>query len=126
MSTCPRCHQPVEAQAVRCPHCFRALKAYGHPGIPLHQATGDTFLCDSCRYHEDNTCTFPQRPYAKTCTLYRDRSESLGNESHFSLYPSSSWGRFKRWCRSHQGWLLLFGSIAISVLIALMILIAPT
>jgi hypothetical protein len=119
MATCPRCHQLIDSQAVRCPNCFTILKAYGHPGIGLHQATGETFLCDSCRYHEDDSCTFPQRPYAKTCTLYRDRSEPVIAEFKSSLYPSSAWGRIKTWCRRNRGWLLLFGLIIVSIVIAL-------
>ncbi|OKH24783.1 zinc ribbon domain-containing protein [Hydrococcus rivularis NIES-593] len=119
MTTCPRCHQSVDAKAVRCPHCFAVLKAYGHPGIPLYQATGKTFLCDSCRYHEDDTCTFPQRPYAKTCTMYRDKSEPVEAELKFPLYPSDMWGRFKTWCRTNKGLLLLIGLIGISILVAI-------
>lgn len=119
MATCPRCHQPIDSQAVRCPNCFAVLKAYGHPGIPLHQASKDTYLCDSCRYHEDDTCTFPQRPYAKTCTLYRDRSELTELEFKSPLYPSSPWSQFTTWCRRNRGLLLLLGLIAISVLFAL-------
>jgi hypothetical protein len=119
MATCPRCHQTIDSQAIRCPYCTTALKAFGHPGIPLYQTTGETFLCDSCRYHEDDSCTFPQRPYAKTCTLYRDRSEPIIFESVAPLYPTSSWGRFKTWCRRNRSLLLLVGLIALSVAIAL-------
>lgn len=71
-ATCPRCKQPVESQAVTCPFCHTQLKAYGHPGIPLHRAKNDEYLCDSCIYHDDDTCNFPKRPYAKECTLYED------------------------------------------------------
>jgi hypothetical protein len=119
MATCPCCHQSIDSQAVRCPHCFATLKAYGHPGIPLHQATGNTFLCDSCRYHEDDSCTFPERPYAKTCTLYRDKSELIVKEVRSPLYPASPWGQLKTWCRRNRGLLLLLGSIGLSIAIAL-------
>ena len=74
--SCPRCHQLVDSQAVTCPHCRTTLKAFGHPGIPLHLATGKEYLCDSCTYHADDTCNFPQRPYAKDCTLYQNVEES--------------------------------------------------
>ncbi|MEA5513598.1 zinc ribbon domain-containing protein, partial [Nodularia sp. UHCC 0506] len=74
--SCPTCHQLVDNQAITCPYCRTTLKAYGHPGIPLHRATGKEFLCDSCTYHADDTCNFPQRPYAKDCTLYENIEES--------------------------------------------------
>jgi hypothetical protein len=41
MPNCPRCHQSINPQAVTCPYCRTPLKAYGHPGIPLHRATGE-------------------------------------------------------------------------------------
>lgn len=74
MPNCPRCHQPVNSKAVNCPYCKTPLKAYGHPGITLHRATGDQPLCTTCTYHADDTCTFPQRPLAKECTIYHDIS----------------------------------------------------
>lgn len=77
MPDCPHCQQPIDARAVACPHCRATLKAFGHPGIPLHQASGDGYLCDRCQYHADDSCTFPQRPQAKTCTLFRDLDKPL-------------------------------------------------
>lgn len=71
-ATCPRCKQKVDSQAVICQYCHTPLKAYGHPGIPLHRAPSDEYLCDNCVYHADDTCNFPKRPYAKECTLYED------------------------------------------------------
>lgn len=53
------------------------LKAYGHPGITLHRAIGDTSLCETCTYHADDSCTYPQRPHAQECTLYNDMNQSL-------------------------------------------------
>jgi Double zinc ribbon len=119
MISCPRCHQSIDSQAVRCPYCSTVLKAYGHPGIPLHQAEEGRYLCDSCVYHEDDSCNFPQRPYATSCTLYRDKSEPVVGELKSPLYPASFWGRFKTWCRRNRGWLLLLGLIVVSVLLAL-------
>lgn len=115
MSNCPRCHQPIDGQAIRCPHCNMLLKAHGHPGITLHYATEDVYLCDSCIYHEDDTCTFPQRPYAKTCTLYQERSPKLEVPS----YQPSPLKIFQAWCRRNRGLLLLLVLIGISILIAL-------
>ncbi len=74
MPYCPCCHQPVKTEAIACSDCGTLLKAHGHPGIPLHYALGAAFLCESCRYDADDTCTFPQRPFARECTLYRDQS----------------------------------------------------
>lgn len=72
MANCPRCDQRLRGDVTSCPHCGYVLSAYGHPGIPLHRATESTFLCQTCAYELDNSCTFPQRPEAKSCTLYRD------------------------------------------------------
>ncbi len=77
MIECPQCHQKVDSRAVSCPYCRATLKAYGHPGIPLHRATGEESLCTTCTYHQDDTCNFPQRPYAKECTLYQDFNTRL-------------------------------------------------
>lgn len=116
MSTCPRCHQSVDAQAVTCPYCRTALKAYGHPGIPLYRASRGDYLCDSCTYHEDDSCNFPQRPYAKECTLYHDRSQPL------TLPSSSKTGgsyTLSTWIRRHASWIVVLGLVLISLLIAL-------
>lgn len=72
MATCPRCQATVNADAIQCARCGLVLKAHGHPGIPLYRAEADGYLCDRCVYHIDNSCNFPQRPLAKTCTLFQD------------------------------------------------------
>ncbi|MEC4893234.1 MAG: zinc ribbon domain-containing protein [Oscillatoria sp. PMC 1051.18] len=113
MPDCPHCQQPVDVEAISCPHCRAILKAYGHPGIPLHQATAGDYLCDRCIYHEDDTCNFPQRPYAKTCTLFRDRHEPL------ELTPPRYNPGFKLWFKRNLGILLLVSLIVVSILIAL-------
>ena len=77
MSICPKCKQPVDSQAVSCPHCKNQLKAFGHPGIPLYQSTDNTSLCDRCTYDRDDSCNFPQRPHAQSCTLFHDCSQPL-------------------------------------------------
>ena len=77
MPSCPKCKQSVDSQAVTCPHCNNPLKAFGHPGIPLYQSENDRWLCDRCTYHLDDTCNFPQRPYAKSCTLFHDAATPL-------------------------------------------------
>jgi hypothetical protein len=53
------------------------LKAHGHPGIHLYRAEGETYLCRTCAYEADDSCTYPQRPYAKECTLYWDVNRSV-------------------------------------------------
>jgi hypothetical protein len=116
--SCPHCHQLVDSEAISCPYCRTTLKAYGHPGITLHRASGEEYLCDSCTYHADNTCNFPQRPYAKDCTLYDNLDESkLRLEAQ---RQASSWSAtVKNWSQRHQSWLLLLGLLCVCLLIAL-------
>lgn len=115
MLNCPNCHQPVDSQATTCPYCRKALKAYGHPGIPLYAASGDEPLCNSCAYHEDDTCTFPQRPYAQECTLYSDRAKP-----QLETLPRLSWSKsFRLWCQRNQALLLLLILAIASFLLAL-------
>ncbi|AFY41905.1 zinc ribbon domain-containing protein [Nostoc sp. PCC 7107] len=115
--SCPRCHQTVESQAITCPYCRTTLKAFGHPGIPLYRATGDEYLCDRCTYHADDTCNFPQRPYAKECTLYQNIAEyKLQQEQQ---HHNSSFGTtFQGWVKRNQTWLLLVGLLLICLVIA--------
>ena len=116
MQNCPRCHQSVDAQAVTCPYCRTALKAYGHPGIPLHRATGEESLCESCTYHADDTCTFPQRPYARECTLYQDISNELEVQRRDTSSPAIA---VRNWVKRHQALLILLGLLLVSLIIAL-------
>lgn len=115
MSYCSRCQQPVKSTAVNCPHCGILLKAHGHPGIPLHQAAGESYLCDTCKYHEDDTCTFPQRPYAKTCSLYHDKSIPLVESNTYKL---SGGAAIKAWCRRNRGVLAVVALVAIALILA--------
>lgn len=112
MPHCPHCHQSVSAQAIACPHCKTLLKAHGHPGIPLHRAVGEVSLCQTCLYHADDTCNFPQRPDARECTLYRNQSEALK-----PTHMPTSIGR--NWFRRNNAWLFLLGLVAIALLLAL-------
>jgi hypothetical protein len=116
--SCPHCHQLVDSEAISCPYCRTTLKAYGHPGITLHRASGEEYLCDSCTYHADNTCNFPKRPYAKDCTLYDNLAESkLRLEAQ--RQGSSRNATVKKWTQRHQSWLLLLGLLCVCLLIAL-------
>ena len=117
--SCPRCHQLVDSQAVTCPHCRTTLKAFGHPGIPLHRATGKEYLCDSCTYHADDSCNFPQRPYAKECTLYQNIEESklqLQQQRENTSFAAT----VKSWIKRNSSLLLLLSLVLVCLLIALL------
>ncbi len=118
ITSCPRCHQLVDNQAITCPYCRTTLKAYGHPGIPLHRAMGDEYLCESCTYHADNTCNFPQRPYAKDCTLYDnlDKSQSNLQQQH---YTSNLGTTVKSWIKRNQALVLVLALLCVCLLIAM-------
>ena len=118
MPDCPRCHQPVDARAIACAHCKIPLKAFGHPGIPLYRSQSEEFLCTTCIYHEDDTCNYPQRPFAKECTLYHDRADPLVPQT--SRYISGGWSQsIKNWCQRHFVWLALLGLIIISIALSI-------
>lgn len=115
MPNCPRCHQAVDSQAIACPYCRTALKAHGHPGIPLYRAEGETYLCETCAYHHDDTCNFPQRPYAKECTLYQDHLQPVVTVQQ----RRSTWQTLPLSLKRNEGWLILAGLVIVSLLIAL-------
>ncbi|WP_416670596.1 zinc ribbon domain-containing protein [Egbenema bharatensis] len=115
MPTCPRCHQFVKAQAVICPTCQLTLKAHGHPGMTLHRSAGEEYLCDSCLYHEDDTCNFPQRPFAKECTLYYNQAEQAEKAKQYKPSPQSA---LRFWLRRNTGWIILAMLILVSLAIA--------
>lgn len=117
MPECPRCHQTVDSTAIACPYCRTPLKAYGHPGMTLHHATGKEPLCLSCTYHEDDTCTLPKRPDARDCTLYTDRNQLPGSTAS----PGYSYDfQVKTWIKRNFGWLLLLGILLVSLLLTLL------
>ncbi len=91
------------------------LKAHGHPGIPLHRATGSEPLCLTCTYQADDTCTFPKRPEAMDCTLYDDVSKPLAAAS--VSYTGSD--RLKTWAKRHARLLALLGLLLLSLLVVL-------
>ena len=115
MPSCPRCEKPVDSQAVICPHCKNTLKAFGHPGIPLHQSRDDSFLCDRCSYHLDDTCNFPKRPYAKSCTLFQDAATPLVEVSNAGRGKL----RIKHWLYRYRGAIAIAFLILLSVALAL-------
>lgn len=115
MPSCPRCKQPVDSQAVICPHCKNTLKAFGHPGIPLYQSRDDSFLCDRCSYHLDDTCNFPKRPYAKSCTLFQDAATPLAEVTGTKTRKL----RIKDWLYRYRGVIAIAILIVVSVALAL-------
>lgn len=117
MPICPKCKQPVDSQVVTCPHCKNQLKAFGHPGIPLYQSADDTSLCDRCTYDRDDTCNFPQRPHAKSCTLFHDDSIPLVPEE--STPPSQEgWAGIKSRLYQYRGFIAIALLIIMSVILA--------
>jgi len=118
MPNCPRCHQTVDSQAVNCPYCRTPLKAFGHPGIPLHRAAGDEALCKTCTYHLDDSCTFPQRPYATECTLYQNIEQKQLEEEQRQKSKSPT-VVLQNWVKRNQSLLLILGLLLVCFLIAL-------
>jgi len=118
MLTCPRCKQPVNSQAVSCPNCHNALKAFGHPGMPLYQSDDNSFLCDRCTYDRDDSCNYPKRPYAKTCTLFHDAATPLVTEIET---PKSQQGaaKVKNWLDRYRSIIAIALLIVFSILLAL-------
>ena len=117
-ATCPRCKQTINSQAVTCPFCRTELKAYGHPGIPLHRAAGDEYLCETCTYHIDDTCNYPKRPHAKECTLYQNEEERKLELQLQNQKPSLNVS-INSWIRRNQGLLMIFGLLLICFLLVL-------
>ncbi|MGV2827072.1 zinc ribbon domain-containing protein [Myxosarcina sp. GI1(2024)] len=116
MANCPRCDRAIDSQAIECPHCRYQLKAFGHPGIPLYRATESEYLCDRCVYHDDDTCNFPQRPHAKTCTLFRDSSLPLKEET---THPTANgFQSVKYWLGRHRGLVAIAVIALVSILLA--------
>ncbi|MEL7492650.1 MAG: zinc ribbon domain-containing protein [Cyanobacteria bacterium J06554_11] len=110
MTTCPKCDRTIPTTAITCPHCQTALTAHGHPGMPLYRATDDDYLCASCTYDADNSCNFPKRPTAKTCTLY----QPIGTPAELTpqeIYPIQLWRKVNR------TWLMVGVILAVCILI---------
>ncbi|AFY55982.1 hypothetical protein Riv7116_3530 [Rivularia sp. PCC 7116] len=117
-ATCPRCKQNVNSQAVTCPYCRTPLKAYGHPGIPLHRAQGDDYLCETCTYHLDDTCNYSKRPHATECTLYQNEAERNLELQEKNQKPDLNTS-VNNWIRRNQSLLLIFGLLLICLLLVL-------
>lgn len=120
MSTvCPRCQKTVSLKAIACPHCNTPLKALGHQGIPLHQATGVAVLCDTCTYHQDDSCNYPQRPLAKDCIMYVDMRLPQDPPLESVVKPISMTGRIQYWVNNNLALVILVGLAILSLLLVL-------
>ena len=120
MPQCPQCQQPVDSQAVICPHCHTPLKAYGHPGITLHRSSAGAYLCNTCTYQADDSCTFPQRPYAQECTLYDDleaRQREVDLWEQLQKRQKLDW---RGWYRHHPGLVGIVLLFLVSIVITLL------
>ncbi|MGK7890514.1 MAG: zinc ribbon domain-containing protein [Leptolyngbyaceae cyanobacterium] len=113
--TCPRCQHYVTAEAIACPHCGNPLKALGHTGIPLHQAAAGAVLCDTCLYHQDDSCNYPQRPTAKDCILYVDLRQPVEESDRPSSRPTPVIQQIKTWVSRHLAWIILAAMVLISI-----------
>lgn len=112
MPLCPRCQATLAVDAVQCARCGLVLKAHGHPGIPLHRAAAGDSLCDRCTYHLDDSCTFPQRPYAQTCTLYQAIDGSSAERDAPPALPLGE--KLRRWVSRRSAPLALLALIGMS------------
>ena len=119
MPNCPQCHQRVTDEAVNCPYCRSALKAFGHPGIPVHRATGQEPLCSTCSYHEDDSCTLPKRPQARDCSLYHDRIAAAQAAADRAKIDRDWRRNLRLWYQRHQGLVIIGSLIVISLLLVI-------
>lgn len=115
MLSCPRCQATLDPTAIQCPRCGLPLKAHGHPGIPLHRTEGTEPLCATCLYDADDTCNFPQRPHAETCTLYR----SVNVDNDLALPTPSPGQQIGFWFRNHRGLVGIAGLLLLSLALVL-------
>ncbi|NJL10878.1 MAG: hypothetical protein HC908_13840 [Calothrix sp. SM1_7_51] len=118
-ATCHKCNSKVSSLAVTCPHCGAELKGFGHPGIPLHRARSGTYLCKSCSYEADDSCTLPQRPFAALCTLYENIDERKSDlyQQQLSKRKNSS---FASWLQRNQTLVLIVALLLICFIIVLL------
>jgi hypothetical protein len=89
------------------------LKAHGHPGMTLHRTNGETSLCDTCTYDADDSCNFPKRPTAQTCTLYQNVN-ALPEPSAKEIYSIPWWRKINRF------WAGILVLIVISAIITIL------
>ncbi|MGL5077193.1 MAG: zinc ribbon domain-containing protein, partial [Waterburya sp.] len=74
--------------------------------------------CDRCIYDQDDSCNFPQRPYAKSCTLFHDAAKPLIPDQ---VTPTSQmgWAGIKNWFYRYRALIAIAILIVLSVFLAL-------
>lgn len=117
MPICPRCEHSVKTTDLACGRCGLQLKAHGHPSIELHRTTAGEVLCKTCAYDADDTCTFPQRPYAKTCTLYQSISAEAEREKGALRSPPTATFSAKLFWQRYKVWLILLAIFGVSLML---------
>ncbi|KKJ00649.1 hypothetical protein [Prochlorothrix hollandica] len=118
---CPQCQRSISSDVPTCPHCGVTLVAYGHPGLVIQRSRDGTPLCDTCVYHRDDSCTFPHRPTAQDCTLYRDVSSPEPDLPPRSRRVHLSTGqRLSRWAQNHRGAVILVALVLGALLLQLL------
>ncbi|MDB9528412.1 zinc ribbon domain-containing protein [Oscillatoria sp. CS-180] len=119
MPVCPRCQHQVKATDLVCGYCGLQLKAHGHPSIELHRTTGGDVLCKTCAYDADDTCTFPQRPYATTCTLYQSITAEA-ERAQGEVRSRSQAASFRSVWQRYKLGIILLAIFGVSVLLTLL------
>jgi len=117
MPLCPRCENQVKPTDLVCNRCRLQLKAHGHPSIELHQTKSGDVLCKTCAYDADDTCTFPQRPYATTCTLYQSIEAEAEREQEALRSPQSPPPSLSLIWQRYRVWIILLAIFGLSLLL---------
>ncbi|MEM9117594.1 MAG: hypothetical protein AAGD09_06895 [Cyanobacteria bacterium P01_F01_bin.56] len=117
MPLCPRCEHQVKPTDLVCNRCHLQLKAHGHPSIELHQTMTGEVLCQTCAYDADDTCTFPQRPRARTCTLYQSITAEAERERGQVRSPAAAPASLSVVWQRYRVWIILLAIFGISLLI---------
>lgn len=117
MPLCPRCENQVKPTDLVCGRCRLQLKAHGHHRIELHQTTSGEVLCKTCAYDVDDTCTFPQRPHAKTCTLYQSIEAEAEREKEARRSPKPPPPSLSLVWQRYRVWIILLAIFGVSLLL---------
>ena len=76
--------------------------------MTLHRAGDSTALCATCAYDKDDSCTFPKRPHAQSCTLYVDVNQPV--EEEVAYQPK------RNWIKENIVWIAIALILAVSLL----------
>jgi hypothetical protein len=77
-------------------------------------------LCECCLYHRDNSCTYPQRPHAKSCILFHDIERPLTVEKADYKPQWQAFRGIRMRCYYHRRWAIVAVLIGISIAITLL------